>query len=125
MTSKKTKKYRALAIIFDILTYITLVIPLIIAVCYGYNRASNLAALGISGAMLAAIIMVGMSIVFKLDLKSWIWLLIMALGAAIDNFTPFLFVLGVCSITEEIVLRPAAKRYKEKYKINMEIDDRL
>lgn len=123
--SKETKKYKALKIIFAILGFICLCVPLAVALASGYAAASPLAALGLSGTMLAALIMVIMSFVFKFDLHSWVWLLVIGLGAAINNFYPFLFAIGICSVAEEIIIRPLQKSFEAKYIANKEIDKRL
>lgn len=123
--SKETRKYNVLRIIFAILSFLCLCVPVIVALSYGYAEASPMAALGLSGSLLAAIIMVIMSFVFKFDLHSWVWLLVIGIGAAINNFYPFLLAIGLCSLAEEIILRPLQKKFEAKYITNKEIDKRL
>lgn len=124
MKSKRTKKFQFGAIFTQVLSILCLLAPIAVALAYGYAETGAIGALGLSGSMIVALIMIILSFVFKWNLHSWIWILLIAIGAALDNFYPFLVAIGCCSAAEELILRPIHASFKAKYIANNEIDKR-
>lgn len=61
----------------------------------------------------------------KWHLRTPLWIMIFALIFIVSNLMVILFIIGGCTIIDELIISPLHKRYKEKYKINREIDKRL
>lgn len=81
--------------------------------------------LALSSTLVVILIMSLISWVNQITFRSKTWVLILGLYMCLQNILTPLIVIGCCQILDEIVVCPLKNYYKEKYKINKEIDKRL
>lgn len=53
-----------------------------------------------------------------------VWIIVCGIYIAISNFMTAIIIITVCQCLDELVFRNIAKYYKEKFRINKEIDKR-
>lgn len=129
MTSDTTKKYKRLSILFFVLSIIVTVAPLIAFTIVGFvnGEVHEKTALGIS--ILVSLILVVLNFLMKMSLRSTIWILVLGIFYALrhymDTLMIMVLVIAIGTIIDEFVLSPLHKIYKDKAKINKEIDKRL
>lgn len=72
-----------------------------------------------------AVCLVVINILFKYSIRSTIWIILIGIYVALDNITTLLIIIALCTIVDEFIVTPLHNKYKEKYKINREMDERL
>ena len=126
MTSDITKKSKSLYIAFSIVSFLLTFGPLIYFICLGYAN-SNLTQekVALTVTIVFALVLTIINVLFKYSIRSTIWLILLGIYICIDNIVPLLIMLAVGSILDEFLVTPLAKMFKNKYKINKEIDKRF
>lgn len=121
VTKGYKKKYR----LYQILSLLLLFLPvgIFIVIAFFRGTVTQKTTLGV-GVTLSAIFMVANAL-FKLAPRSGVWILIMALAVAIQKIQNVIYITGACVIIEECVTSKLEKYYKDKFKINREIDERF
>lgn len=121
-TTKKLKiKKNTFHLISWILTFAPILIWLVVAMCKSSEITKPALAITITVAALFSMV----NLLLKYSIRSTIWILLIGIYVALKNITPLLIVIAVCTILDEFVVHPLYKHYKEKYKINKEIDSRI
>lgn len=125
MKSEQTKKYKKEYILFNILSILCSITPIIIYTIIGLVNGSigQKTTLGIC--LLVTIIFTIFNILFKHRIKCTIWIMLIGIYLCIDNIMPLLFIMAGTTALDEFVFVPLAKAKKNKYNINKEIDKRL
>jgi hypothetical protein len=72
-----------------------------------------------------AIILVLVNLIFKLHLRSAIWLLVIGIYIAVEAIMPLLIMVAVGTVLDEFLFSPLHKHFKNKASINAEIDKRM
>lgn len=72
-----------------------------------------------------AVCLVVINVLFKYSIRSTIWIILIGIYVALDNITTLLIIIALCTIVDEFIVTPLHNKYKEKYKINREMDERL
>ena len=121
VTKGYKKKYR----LYQILSLLLLFLPvgIFIVIAFFRGTVTQKTTLGV-GVTLSAIFMVA-NAMFKLAPRSGVWILIMALAVAIQKIQNVIYITGACVIIEECVTSKLEQYYKDKFKINREIDERF
>ena len=121
VTKGYKKKYR----LYQILSLLLLFLPvgIFIVIAFFRGTVTQKTTLGV-GVTLSAIFMVA-NAMFKLAPRSGVWILIMALAVAIQKIQNVIYITGACVIIEECVTSKLEQYYKDKFKINKEIDERF
>ena len=57
-------------------------------------------------------------------MRSTIWILLLGIYICLDNIMPVLLTIAIGTITDELILTPLHKKYKQLAIINSEIDKR-
>lgn len=122
--TEATKTQKNKYIIFKVLSIILTVLPLVIFLVIAFVNGEPHQKLTLGCMTTLAAILTGMNIMFKYEFRSSIWLLLLGIYVCLDNITPLLIVLAVCTIVDEMIITPLYKKYKGLYTINKEIDKR-
>ena len=120
-----TKKYIHLYRLFQCLSLIILIVPLLVYGIKGFieGAVGEKFTLGIT--ITIAAILVALNILFKYRIRSTIWIVVLGIYVAVDNILPLLLCVAIGTIVDEFILTPLAKHYKSKASINKEIDKRM
>lgn len=127
MISKRTKKYKTLNIIFTILHFLCLIGPLLYFIPYAFivGEVTTKVILGLSTAtsIILAAISLFVAVKHRAGLhRSILWLLILGILTALTSVKPFICIMAVASILDELVFTPIKTASAQKAKINKEID---
>ena len=120
-TKQYKKKYKA----FQILSVLLLFLPVGIFIVLGFIRGTTSQKMTLGIGVTLSVLFTAANVVFKLAPRSGVWILIMALAVSMQKIQNVIYITGVCVIIEECVTSKLEKYYREKYKINREIDDRF
>lgn len=126
MTSKRTKKLKLIALILSILSILLSVGPLII---YSTMALTNAQASTADKCILLSMISVGtilslVCVINKYTPRCRVWLIVLGLYLCLDKFIGCILIIGITQVIDELIIAPIAKRYREKVRINKEIDKR-
>ena len=121
VTKQYKKKYRT----FQILSVLLLFLPVGIFIVLGFIRGTTAQKMTLGIGLTLSILFTAANVVFKLAPRSGVWILIMALAVSMQKIQNVIYITGVCVIIEECITSKLEKYYKDKYKINREIDDRF
>lgn len=122
--SKITKDYQKGSIIFRILSILCTVVPLLVFSIIAFIKGEPQEKAVMGATLTTAIIMGGISLVFKYHIRSTIWIAALGIYACLRNIQDMLITMAVCTIADEFIFTPLAKHFKSKYSINKEIDRR-
>lgn len=124
MKSPITKKYKNIYRIFTFLSIIVLLAPICYYTVEAFIAGAVIEKLALGGLATGAILMTMFNALMKANLRSPIWLLVIGVYLALDYILPLIIFIAVGTILDELVLSPIAKKYKNLYIINNEIDKR-
>lgn len=123
----ETKKYKTCKIIFQILSFLLTVAPIIVYTIIGFANSEihtgNKVFLGFT--LVSAIILVVINVMFKYHLRSPLFLMILGIYFALDKILPLLILVSAGIVIDEFLFQPLIKSFKSKYQINKEIDKRI
>ena len=119
-----TRKYKNLYIFYRIMSAALVILPLLVYTIIGFCNGDIGKKISLGLCLILAIVMVLINVIIKHRVRSTIWIMIIGIYTCCDNITPLLFILAASTILDEFVFEPLAKKYKEKYVINNEIDKR-
>lgn len=123
--SDVTKNYKTKYTIFNILSICLTLLPMLIYIIIGFAQGSVQEKLVLGLTTFVAIALSVINLLFKYSIRSTIWILLIGVYVCLDKITTLLIVIAICTIVDEFIVTPLKKKYKEKYKINKEIDARL
>ena len=124
-SSNETKKYKK---IYTILTIISLALvfgPLLGYIVYAYIVSGTVQKLTLTGTIMAAIVLTVISVLFKKNIRSSIFILILGIYVAISKIQVLIIILSITTMLDEFLITPARKTFRDKYTINREIDKRI
>lgn len=122
--SDATKKYKNKAIICNVFSYILLLIPLIVYSIIGFIEGTIGEKVTLGFTLIVCFILVLINFVFKYHIRSTIWIMLLGIHFCLKNITTLLIIIALSTMIDEFILVPLAKKYKQKYVINNEIDKR-
>lgn len=123
--SNATKQYKKKYKTFQILSVLLLFLPVGIFIVLGFIRGTTAQKMTLGIGVTLSVLFTAANVVFKLAPRSGVWILIMALAVSMQKIQNVIYITGVCVIIEECVTSKLEKYYRDKYKINREIDDRF
>ena len=123
--SKKTKEYKRKYRFCQFASFSLLVLPVAIFSVIGFSQGTPTEKTSLAVGVTLAMIFAAANAAFKLAPRSAIWILIMSMTIAIQKIQNVIIVTGTCVIIEECVTSKLETYYKDKFKINREIDDRM
>lgn len=123
--SNITKKYRRGYLILTIISWVLVLGPLAGYVVYGFISGETVKKLSLGITTMAAIGLTGFSVIFKKNIRSTIFIIILGIYIALREITALLIILSACTILDEFLVTPLQKSYREKMVINAEMDRRI
>ena len=121
-----TKKYKRLTILFQILSFLVTVAPLIVYVIIGFANdeiyTGKKVFLGFT--LIIALFLVLTNVLFKFHLRSPLFIIILGIYFALNKILTLLIIISIGIVLDEFIFQPLIKKYREKYIINNEIDKR-
>lgn len=122
--TQKTKNYKKIYISLIFIQFLILILPLIVYTFIGFANGEVVQKLALGCSIFSALILVSINFLFKLSLRSSIWILLLGLYACVENLMPLLLIIAFSTLIDELILTPQIKKYKQKFIINKEIDNR-
>lgn len=122
--SNITKKYKSLYWVFNILSFCLTFVPFFVFLIVGYINATTAQKVVMSAITIGALLISAIGIISKYTFRGVGYLVIIALYVALQNVATPILIIALCTITDELVVTPLKKKFKEKYIINKEIDNR-
>lgn len=123
--SENTKKYKTKYTVAKGMSIALTVGPMLYYMILGFSVAEPAKKVILSMTAICAIMLTFINIVFKMHIRSTIFLLMLGIHICIDNITGLIIVMAATTLVDEVLLVPLAKKYKAKYTINKEIDERI
>lgn len=119
-----TKKYKNRAKWCKIISVSLVLIPLLVYAVMGFINGTigQKTTLGLT--LIVCLIFVLINAVFKYNIRSTIWILLLGIQICLKNITSLLVIIALATMMDEFIFTPLAKKYKQKYIINNEIDKR-
>lgn len=123
--SNKTREYKRKYRFYQIASILLLFLPVAIFTVIAFIRGSTAQKLSLGMGVTLSLIFMAANVIFKLAPRSGVWILIISLCVAVQKIQNVIYVTGACVILEEVITSRLEKYYRDKYKINREIDARF
>lgn len=122
-----TKKARTGSIVFGLLSFLCFIGPIIATFIIAlYDKAIETSEKTTLGVIFIFVVFVSVvNLIAKWHLRTPIWIMLFALYFITSNFIVELLIIGICTILDELIFTPLHKHYKNKFKINKEIDNQF
>lgn len=122
--SPTTKHFSHLSKFYGILSILLTAGPVITYVIMGFCQAEVKQKLTLGITTVIAVLLLVVNIIFKYHIRSVLWILVLGIYFCLKDILPLLLCVAIGTILDEFVVTPLHKSYKEKSKINKEIDRR-
>lgn len=123
--SQTTKNLKIKKNVFHFISWVLTFAPILIWLCIAMYKSSEITKPALAITITIAALFSMVNLLLKYSIRSTIWILLIGIYVAMKNITPLLIIIAVCTILDEFIVHPLYKHYKEKYKINKEIDSRV
>ena len=122
MTKKLKRKY----IIATILSFLLNVCPLLVFTIIAFISGTAIVhKVTLSMTLLIVLIFTAVTFINKTVFRSKLWILLIGLWLCLDNILTPLIVFAACQVIDELIVTPLKNYYKNRYRINKEMDTRL
>ena len=122
MTKKLKRKY----IIATILSFLLNVCPLLVFTIIAFISGTAIVhKVTLSMTLLIVFIFTAITFFNKTVFRSKLWILLIGLWLCLDNILTPLIVFAACQVIDELIVTPTKNYYKNRYRINKEMDTRL
>ena len=122
----RTKKMRLTSLFLTLASILLSIGPLIVYLVLGYQQAqSTVGQITLTSMLGVSVILSLVCIINKYSPRCRLWLILIGLYMCLDNFIGCILVLAITQCLDELVISPLAKRYRELYRTNKEIDRRM
>lgn len=122
--TKETKHYKRLAHIFGLLSILTTLVPLTIYIIIAFINGTIGEKVSLGICLVTVLIFTIINILIKHRIRCTIWVLLLGIHCCVENITTLLLIMAITTALDEFIFVPLAKKYKNKYIINKEIDKR-
>ena len=119
-----TEKYKKRARCYSFLSFFITIVPILIFVVIGFIEGTIGQKITLGMCLVSVIILVILNLLFKHIPRCGVWIILAGLVYACNNIVPLLLIMAITTALDELVLTPLAKKYKNLYTINKEIDKR-
>lgn len=119
-----TKKYKNRAKWCKIISVSLVLIPLLIYAVIGFINGTIGQKVSLGLTLIICLIFTLINVVFKYHIRSTIWIMLLGIQICLTNITSLLVIISLSTMMDEFIFTPLAKKYKQKYIINNEIDKR-
>lgn len=121
----RTKKMRLASIFLTLASILLSVGPLIVYLVLGYTEAqSTVGQITLTAMLGVSVILSLVCLINKYSPRCRMWLILIGLYLCLDNFIGCILILAITQCVDELIVSPMAKRYRELYRTNREIDKR-
>ena len=122
--SDVTKSLHKKTVLFHFLSILLTFLPITIWFCIAIAKSTEVTRVTLGLSFCVAMILTLANTLLKYSIRSTIWILLIGIYACIKNITPLLVIIATCTVIDEFIVHPLYKYYKNRYKINKEIDKR-
>lgn len=122
--SETTEKYKKRYKFMRFMSIMSVVGPLIMYTGIGFVNGTITQRLTLGMTLAICLIFTILNVVLKFHIRSTIWIILLGIHACVNNITALLVMIALATMSDEFIFAPYAKRYKNKYIINDEIDKR-
>lgn len=119
-----TEKYKKKSRFYSFLSFFITVVPILIYVVIGFMEGTIGQKITLGMCLVAVIILVILNLLFKHIPRCGVWIILAGLAYACNSIVPLLLIMAITTAFDELVLSHLAKKYKNLYTINKEIDKR-
>lgn len=120
-----TKRYRAIAVILLIVSILFNVAPLAAYTITGLAEADLVVEkVALTSTVFVVAILSVVAWVNKTTMRSRVWIVMLGLYFCLDSFVVPLLIIAITQILDEWIISPLHKYFRNKYRINKEIDHR-
>ena len=119
-----TEKYKKKARFYNFLSFFITVVPILIYVVIGFMEGTIGQKITLGMCLVAVVILVILNLLFKHIPRCGVWIILAGLAYACNSIVPLLLIMAITTALDELVLSPLAKKNKNLYTINKEIDKR-
>ena len=123
--SQTTKALKVKKNVFHLLSWILTFAPILIWLCIAIAKSSEVTKTALAVSVTVAALLSFVNLLLKYQIRSIVWILLLGIYVALRNITPLLILIAVCTLLDEFLVHPLYVHYKDKYKINKEIDSRI
>lgn len=120
-----TAKYKKKALLFFLLSIACLFGPIMIYFFRAFIVGDTAQKLTLGVTFTVALIMGAVNIIMKSHLRSVVWVLLIGVSCVLRNYMSIIIVFAVTTFLEELIFHPLFRYYRDKAKINAEIDKRI
>lgn len=122
--SDVTKGYKTKYKSLSLLSFVLTIGPLIAFTILAFINGEVHEKLVLGCTVVIALILLIVNVVMKYHIRSTLWILVLGIYTCLDNILPLLLTVAIATILDEFILHPLAKKYKNLFTINNEIDKR-
>ena len=120
-----TQKYKRLSILYFWLCALCLFGPILFFFIRAFAVGDTAHKLTLGLTFTVALVLAVINIIMKSHLRSVIWVLLIGVFAVLDHYLAIMLTFAITTFAEELVFSPLHRYYKNKARINAEIDKRL
>ena len=124
LMSQTTKTLKNKKNIFHFLSWLLTFAPILIWLCVAMAKSTELTKTALAISILIAGLLTFVNLLLKYSIRSTVWILLIGIYVALKNITPLLIIIAVCTVIDEFIVHPLYVHYRDRYKINKEIDKR-
>lgn len=122
--SDVTKSLHKKTVLFHFLSILLTFLPITIWFCIAIAKSTEVTRVTLGLSFCVAMILTLANTLLKYSIRSTVWILLIGIYVCIKNITPLLVIIATCTVIDEFIVHPLYKHYKNRYKINKEIDKR-
>ena len=122
--SQTTKELKTKKNIFHLLSWILAFAPILIWTGIALAKSNDVTKQALAITIVVSAIFFFANLILKYHIRSTVWILLIGIYVALRNITPLLIIIAICTILDEFLVTPLYKHYRDRYKINKEIDKR-
>ena len=122
--SDVTKNLHKKTVFFHFLSILLTFLPITIWFCIALAKSTEVTRVTLGLSFCVAMILTMANLLLKYSIRSTVWILLIGIYVCIKNITPLLVIIATCTVIDEFIVHPLYKYYKNRYKINKEIDKR-
>lgn len=120
-----TQKYKRLSILYFWLCALCLFGPILFFFIRAFAVGDTAHKLTLGLTFTVALVLAVINIIMKSHLRSVIWVLLIGVFAVLNHYLAIILTFAITTFAEELVFSPLHRYYKNKARINAEIDKRL
>ena len=122
--TKETKHYKRLTCIFSLLSILATLVPITIYIIIAFVNGTIGEKVSLGICLVTVLIFTIINVLIKHRIRCTIWILLLGIHACVENIKTLLIIMAITTAIDEFIFEPLAKKYKNKYIINKEIDKR-